>query len=173
MMTFYKEHFLRAELVLSVVLTLLLAESGMWLPELGKALTDLTGKDTTVYSTLAGLAGTLLGFVITSISILIAIGRIPQLALIRDSGHMETVWAVYSQAIGWLAMATIWSLAGMVLSRSGHAGSVIAIGECGLVILCAFRVYRCVWVLSSFVRSALLPPPPPMNAYGTDPAAEV
>ena len=173
MRTFYKAHFLCAEFALSVILTLFLAEAGVWLPALGKALTDLTGKDTTVYSTLASLAGTLLGFVITSISILIAIGRSPQLKLIRDSGQMATVWAVYSQAIGWLAMATVWSLAGMVLSRAGHAGSVIAVGECGLVILCAFRVYRCVWVLSSVVRSTLLPPPHPMNAYAADPAAEV
>ena len=162
-MKFYRAHFLSVELVLSIVITILFAEARLWLPVLDKALTDLAGKDTTVYSTLAGVAGTLLGFIITSISILIAIGRSPQLQLIRDSGQMETVWTIYSQAIAWLALATGWSLAGLLLSQVGHAGAVLAIGECGLVILCAFRVYRCVWVLSAVVRSTLLPAPAPIH----------
>ena len=161
MRNLYKAHFLMAEFFLAFFLTLALVEAGRWVPALNSALTDLGANDATLYSTLAGLAGTLLGFTITSISIILAIGPIPQLKLLRDSGQMGTVWTVFAQTIGWLAVTTVWSLIGLLLSHGGPVGSIVAVGECGLVILSGVRVYRCVWALSHIVRAALLPVPDP------------
>lgn len=156
----YKSHFLMAEFVIAIILTLVLVEVARWIPVIRTGLGVLAASDATLYSTLAGLAGTLLGFTLTSISIILAIGQIPQLKLLRDSGHMATVWMVFSQAIGWLALATVWSLIGLVLSNHNSSpGLIVAVGESGLVMLSGLRVYRCVWALSYIVRAALSPPP--------------
>jgi hypothetical protein len=159
MRSFYNAHFLTAEFFLAICLTLLLGAAGAWVPTVHTLFVDLDAQDPTLYRTLATLAGSLLGFTITSLAIIVALGPVPPLKLLRDSGQMGTVWSVFAQAIGWLAATTVWSLIGLVLSHRGPVGAFVGMDACFLVILSGARVSRCVWILRHMVRATLLPVP--------------
>jgi hypothetical protein len=156
---FYNAHFLTVEFFLAICLTVAVGAAGAWIPAAHTLWTDLEGQDPTLYSTLAVLAGTLLGFLITGLAIIVAIGPISALQLLSDSGQRGTVWTVFAQAMGWLAVTTVWSLIGLVLSPQSPVGAMVGVDECFLVILSGAGVLRTVWVLRHMVRAALLPVP--------------
>ena len=59
---------------------------------------------------LLGIWGTLLGFIITALSIILAIGNSPFLKLLNDSGHMKTIMCSYAITSLALFMATAFGI---------------------------------------------------------------
>ncbi len=112
-----------------------------------------------LYGTLAGVAGTLVGFIITALSIVVVLGPQPQFHLLRAGGQMRTLVSVFSQAIMWLAATTLWSLLGLFVSVERPVGWVVAAVTLWLTVLTSLRVYRCVWALYHVVDIALLASP--------------
>lgn len=112
----------------------------------------LTENRATVYGTLASLLGSLLGFVITALSILLGFSDSPRLEFLRGSKHYETLWRVFIKTIEALALATAVSLAGLFFDRESQPRSVIAYAVAWLLILTVFRVGRCVWILKRVVQ---------------------
>src|SRR2546428_8058057 len=64
----------------------------------------LTGAEASIYGTLATIFGSLLGFILTSISIIISLGDSPRLAVIRQSGSNQQLWKIFTSATKWLAV---------------------------------------------------------------------
>jgi hypothetical protein len=100
-----------------------------------------------LYSTSASLAGSLLGFAIAAVSIILAVGQMPRFRLLRESAQRDTVFRVYFQAILWLAVTTVWALAALVADTDATPRPVFAYGLIGLALISALRLSRCVWVL--------------------------
>jgi uncharacterized membrane protein YbhN (UPF0104 family) len=69
----------------------------------------------TVYGTFASMLGTMLGFAITAVSILIAVWSHASLKLVRESPHSPTLWRTFTSCIRWLALATAVCLIALLL----------------------------------------------------------
>jgi hypothetical protein len=67
----------------------------------------------TVYGTLASIFGSLLGFVITTVSIVIAFATHERLAIVRASEHYPTLWKVFMSSIRVLGIATVVAFLGL------------------------------------------------------------
>ena len=159
MRAWYNKHFLFGEFVISILAVVGCRIVPRWVPALGSIWTGLAGNHTSLYGTLTGLTGAMLGFIITALSIVLVLGPQSQFHLLRASGQMGTLFSVFSQAIAWLAAATVWSLVGLLFAVEGPVGSVVATGALWLTILAGLRVYRCVWALRHVIEIALLPAP--------------
>ena len=114
----------------------------------------LKGSRQALYTALASTGGSLLGFILTSVSVVMIFGQMPRFNLLRDKGRYNEAFGVYFQAIQWLAIATIWSILALLIDTDTAPKPVVTYVMLGLFILSSFRVYRCVWLLKVLVALA-------------------
>ena len=90
---------------------------------------DLVGgepatRNITLFATVAGISGTLLGFAITSIAILIGLFQAPEFGPLRRSDNYGSIFADYKFAIVLLAATTLLAL-GATFAAAAHVYSSI------------------------------------------------
>lgn len=147
----YRKHFLAAEFVLAVALTVAFA---LWL-----ALCDgmnflepvLCERRTALYGTLAALFGSLLGFVLASVAIVLSLHDNEKLSLIRNSRHYGALWQIFKASMRALASATVVSLAALLLDRQSTPNPLVLVLLFGAVTLSALRLARVVWALEGLI----------------------
>jgi hypothetical protein len=146
-----REHFIAAEGVLASGFAAAFAAwievSGRW--ELLEAL--LHENRGGVYGTLASVFGALLGFVITTLAIVLSFSDHTRLQMLKETRHYRTLWKVFTTATWTLALSTIAPVVALLADREKHPlrwpaylviwGSLLGIA----------RVYRCVWVIERIV----------------------
>lgn len=149
----YRSKFMEVELLISVVasgIVLLASRTHSATTWLAQSL----GPSTALYSTLAGLSGTLLGFVITTLALIIALGQGSGRGarIVRDSNQMRAIVRIYFQGILWLSIMTVWSIIGLTLKVHHFFGIWGAYIEFWLCLLVGLRLYRCVWALRNMLQ---------------------
>ena len=150
---FYDRYFLAVELCLSVMMFLAIIapfELHFGRAALGEFVDKSRGG---FYSSAASVAGSLLGFVISAVSIILVFGQ--HLSFLKASGHYSTIFDVFYQAIIWLAAATVWAFVGLFVDSGGNVQFWALYGMIWLLILSCFRVGRCVWILRRVTTLAI------------------
>ena len=143
---YYKRHFLGIELGISVFITLII----VWLLSFIDLNTWLIINKTIIYSLIATISTTLLGFVITGISVLIAFSESEKLKLLRESAQFENLFKIYFSAIKYLAIAALISIFGIIFNDI--CPKYIFYALIWAIIISSFRIYRCLWVLENIVK---------------------
>ena len=87
----------------------------------------------TLFATIAGLSGTLLGFAITSIAILIGLFQAPEFGPLRKSDNYGSIFTDYKFAIVLLAATTLFALAATVAAAARVYSPIILGVALGLV----------------------------------------
>lgn len=103
------------------------------------------------YSLLATISGTLLGFIITGISVIIALSGSKELETVKNNRQFNKVFEVYFNTIKYLAFTVIVSIIGFLVNND-FINKYLFYILIFLAIISSFRVYRSVWVLKSIVR---------------------
>jgi hypothetical protein len=105
-----------------------------------------------VYGTLASVFGALLGFVITTLSIVLGFASHERMELLKETRHYKTLWDVFTSATWSLAISTAVPVFALMLDRETHPLRWPAYFVVWASLLGAARVYRCVWVIEKIVR---------------------
>jgi len=153
----WKTNFLPVEFGLAAVLTIILV---VWAELFGGHIIiekTLDNNRSDVYSALAAIFGSLLGFTITSVSIVLGYSANERLAIVRESKHYLLMWRVFTSAMRALAVATIISLVGLVVDRDSGPNYTILYINVFATLLASFRLARCVWVLENVIRLVTAP----------------
>lgn len=153
----YRAHFLGAEFVLAV---LLWGAFLFWAHRLsGYQDIDalLQGNRGAIYGALVSLFGTLLGFSIATVSIILGLVDSKRLNVLRESTHYPTLWRVFNSSNRALGIATVASLVGLVMDKDGAPCHLILDLVVFLMLLSGFRVARCVWILENVIHLITLP----------------
>jgi|GEM_PF-865751 len=116
---------------------------------------QVNGLRQTIYGTLTTIFGSLLGFVIAGITILISMGETPRLKLMFQHGLFIQVIGIFNSTAKWLAFGTFTSIAGLVFDRDGNPIWWYSWFVFSIAIVCALRVWRCIWVLGAVLDLAL------------------
>ena len=87
----------------------------------------------TLFATIAGLSGTLLGFAITSIAILIGLFQAPEFGPLRKNNDYGSLFADYKLAIVLLAATTLFALGATVAVASRLYSPIVLGVALGLV----------------------------------------
>lgn len=149
----WRRHFLGAELGVAAVATLLL----MYLIHyscFAECVDSVVAVSRPfIYGALATICGSLLGFNLTSASIVLATANSnsPRLRVVRQSKHYGTIWKVFGAAAKALAAATVLALAGLVIDHTGALGDPLHWAIVFTFLLSCLRVYRAVWVLGNII----------------------
>lgn len=154
----WKVHFLRAELGLAMLCG---ASFVAWanLCGGGAILEDtLKGNRGAVYGALASIFGSLLGFAITAVSIMVSFSTDNRLTVVRESKHYPTLWKVFTATIRTLGFATVVALFGLILDRDNHPMNAVLYLTVYASVLAALRLARCAWVLEKVITLVAGPP---------------
>lgn len=146
----YKRHFLLAELIISIIFTIgiIALVHFLWSQESLKSWV-ITNTDT-IYPLIATIGGTLLGFVITGVSIILAFSESEKLRLLKRSKQYKTIFTIYFSTIKYLAITTIIAIIGLVVNDDFSVFIFYLL--LWSVTISALRIWRCLWVLQSIVE---------------------
>jgi len=148
---FWEAHFLTLEFTLAFVLSLLFS---VWSETINSRVlieSIFIGNRQTLYGALVALFGSLLGFAITAVSIILGYANSDKLEIVRESAHYSDLWATFKSAIKVLATATIAALIGLIFDRDTFPNNLIMYLNIFLSILSFLRVARCIWVLENII----------------------
>ena len=149
----YNRHFLDAELLLSGVICLFFIYliNRTWSSETIRGWIFANKRE--IYPLVATIAGTLLGFVITGVSIIIAFSGSEKLGLLRKSAHYMTVFTIYFSTMKFLALTTIVAVSGIVVDDKWAIRIFYLL--LWSVIVSSFRIWRCLWILENIAKIIL------------------
>lgn len=153
----WRRYFLQVELGLSVVLTLGFV---LWVERyhgLHIVTQILGGNRAAVYGALASIFGALLGFVITTVSIVIGFSTNERLAVVRESRQYNTLWDVFKSTTRVLGFATAAALVGLLMDRDNNPMRLVLYLVVFTVILSILRIARCIWVLENIIALVTSP----------------
>jgi hypothetical protein len=125
--------------------------------------TILNGDRSSLYGTFASIFGALLGFVITSFSIIVGFMSNDRMDPIRKTPTGMAIFGVYIWGSIWVGLATIVPLIGLVCDRQGPSTTQAKPWLCGMITAATIAggcaLYRCVRILSGAARLIMSPPP--------------
>ena len=113
--------------------------------------TALDGRRGSIYPALVGLEGALLGFTVTSLTIVLGHSSNPKLDIVRKSRHWTSLFSSFCASVRWSGYGTLTSLTAMFLDRDGAANLT---SVTWLAVTLAFSVIvlaRMLWVLHRIV----------------------
>src|SRR5437879_4243607 len=143
--------FLKAEMGGALVLTLLLA---VWCSFFGGArqVDELMhGARIGLYGTLGAIYGSLLGFVIATLTILLGFSESARFKVLRSSDFYPILWRTLLSATRWLALATLAAVVALVVDRDGAQNLGAFYGCIFTSLVAALRLARSIWILQNVV----------------------
>src|SRR5215469_4589801 len=144
---FWTRRFLLVEGTLALLLTIGFA---VWYWGFnGAASTNLllAGNRAALYGTTASISGSLLGFVITSTSIVLGFSASDRLAVVRESKQYPMLWRTFSATIRAFAATTVVALLCLLLDRDGASVPWLMVLLVFSVVLSMLRLARTIWAL--------------------------
>jgi hypothetical protein len=156
-MKIYREHFLGADLALAATPSCAVL---IWMVKFGGIETVdalLAGNRSAIYGTLSSIFGSLLGFVITAVSIIIGVWGAEKLTLLRESQSASQLWLIFTSTTRWLGLATVLSLAGLIGDRDGKPVHAILYLTIVVATITIARLGRSIWALENVVSLLATP----------------
>lgn len=156
---FWKRRFLLVEGTVALLVTISFA--GWYWGFNGVAPTDalLCGNRAALYGTTASISGSLLGFVITSTSIVLGFSASDRLAVVRESQHYPMLWRTFGATIRALAAATVVALLCLLFDRDSAPVLWLMVPLVFFVLLSVLRLARTIWALEHVVALVTKPLP--------------
>jgi len=153
----WRKHFLRVELYISIIITISFIVWYKWLGGENSLQCFLNGNRPSIYGTAASIFGSLLGFVITATSIVLGFSTSDRLKVIRDSSQYSTLWQVFNSTIRALGIATITTFMALIFDRDPSPIPALLFASLFGVTFSVFRLLRAVWVLENVISLITLP----------------
>lgn len=147
----WRKNFLKVELAIALLGTLALL---VWcirydgFQVLEKLVNNNRGQ---IYGTLASICGSLLGFVIATLSVVLGFSSSGRLHILKSSQYYRQLWAVFTSTIRVLGVATAAWLLALLVDRDDRPQLMVVALSLGITLLATFRLARSVWVLEKIV----------------------
>lgn len=148
---YWEANFLTAEFVLAILLSASFYAWSEFLDDGVFISQFFSGNREAIYTALVALFGSLLGFSITAVSIVLGYANSEKLEIVRTSSHYMDLWNTFKSAILVLAFATMTTLIGLIFDSDISPINTILYINVFASILSFFRVSRCIWVLNYII----------------------
>ena len=157
LLKYWHGHFLGIEAVVAIVPGVALAT---WLVGYGGDLhvdQFMDSNRANIYRTTAGISGTLLGFSIAAVSLVLNSASSPRLSLVRNSRHYPVLWKTFLQTTKSLGALTVISLVCLTWDRESSPQTWLVVPFCFLLTLSILRLFRVVWILEQIITIVTAP----------------
>lgn len=151
MREWWERNFLVIEFITAVVIFLAVLAWSLFINK-GVAISQIvSGNRQWIYATLTTLFGTLLGFIITAVSIVLGYAQSDKLTIVRQSNHYKDLWGIFKSTIWILGFATVVALLGLIFDKETNPQYIFIYLNILAIILAVFRIGRCIWVLQNII----------------------
>lgn len=142
-----KNTFLWTDIIIVVVIELILFGS-VWKFKIDLNEIFTSSIRSSLFGSLIGTFGTLLGFIITALSILIGIKENEYIKALKETQHFRDICLIYFNTSIWLGIATFYSIVALILNC--NIVPIILIGSF-IYFVCIARVARCLQMLKRII----------------------
>ena len=152
LLRYWRRHFLGAEFAVAVAIALTFS---IWAARFdgGEMIAStLNGNRGSIYGTAASILGSLLGFTITTLALVLALSSHGRLVLLRESPHYPVIWRVFTSTIHSLGVSTIIVLGALLADRDANSIPILQYAAFGSLVLVVLRLGRSVWILEEVVK---------------------
>lgn len=154
MFDWWEDHFMAYGVAVPALivagLLILEAATGMGIPR-------PSGTDAaSLLSTLASIAGGLLGFSLAAATIAGKMLEKPSAWRVRSSNKIPAIWAIFVSATKWLGALTLTCVTLLIVDSSLLADPRWAALVLFVALVAVVRIARCVWILEFFMRNTEL-----------------
>lgn len=104
-----------------------------------------------LYSSIAVIAGALLGFVIAGVTVLLVLPENRLLNAIKKTTAYSQVHAIFFSTLKMLAITTVVSLAALFVDTMEHPHVIMFYVVLWGLVISTLRIGRCVWVLENLI----------------------
>jgi hypothetical protein len=155
--SFWKSHFLWCEFFLSLSITIIFIAWCEFFS--GKVSMEpiIIDNRATIFGTVATIYGSLLGFVITAVSIIIGYVSNPRMDLVTHSAHYSDLWNTYIKTIQVLGFATIFSIISLIADHKNEMNWLLFYPNIFFLILSIFRISRSIQLLEKVIQIVTKP----------------
>ena len=156
---FWRRHFLGVEAAAVLLATFGFAVWYLWIGGCDVVGELVKGNRANVYRTTATIAGSMLGFSITSTSVIVAVSSREGLRTVRESGQYQTLWKTLLQTVWGFAGLTVVSIVCLVFDKDvARMPEVVALVSFLVIVFLFFlcfsvaRLIRTIWILDRVAR---------------------
>lgn len=148
----YGRHFLWYELAISVIgVAVLWFVVGRTVGQ--TSLQSFLGDNRQIlYSSVAVIAGALLGFVIAGVTVLLVLPPNRLLSAIKETKAYDSVHPIFFSTLKMLAITTVVALLALFVDTKDHPNIVMFYITLWGLIISSLRIGRCVWVLENIIE---------------------
>jgi hypothetical protein len=152
----YETHVLGYDLVLALVFSAIVIVVIEQLWDRSQVIQTLNGTRQGIYGALASIAGSRLGYSITTVSIVMGFIQVPQLQILRESRHHQTLYAVFFSIIKYLALAVALPLVALLMDRATAPLIWVCYAVLAITAVATMRLYRSMWALEKVIQLAIV-----------------
>ena len=105
-----------------------------------------------IYESLATIHGTLLGFIITTVSIIIGYSTNEKLEIIVENDNYRDLWTTFTDTIKFLAVATLIAIISLIVDNSGIINWILFSLSIYSTLIVVVRIYRCIQIFEKIIR---------------------
>lgn len=117
----------------------------------------LEGNRVAIYSVLASLSGTLFGFAITAVSIILSFVNRKRFERLRAASSYPQLWEFFMSAIYWLGILTLASVVGLIVDGDTTPLYVFNYFMVFLLVFVMLQITTCLWLLQEMLYQASRP----------------
>lgn len=147
----WEKDFLKRELILAVTTLVLFV---FWVEIFGGrevVSTILKSTRSLLYPAIVSAFGSLFGFVITAMSIILSWSDKEKFAALRRKKGYSQLWPVFGSTVRWLGFATLAAVLAILFDQDGKEWPLIWYLVALCVTVAVFRLARCIWVLENLI----------------------
>ena len=149
---FWQRHFLGMEATMAGLVTLVFS---IWFFAFdGQHFVgeSMQGNRGVAYTTIAGTAGTLLGFSIAVTSLVLNLSSAPGMKILRESKQYPKIWKTFTSTGRTLGSLTVVALVCLFIDTDRVPNSWLTIPLFFLLVLSIYRVVRVLWILENIIE---------------------
>ena len=105
-----------------------------------------------IYSVLVGLEGTVLGFIIAALTIVIGYSTSPRFEILRDSRHWSAIFQAYTRGAKGIAVALLFALVGLIFDSDKAPNAPLTVANTAALLVAGVLISRVIYVTERVVK---------------------
>lgn len=118
----------------------------------------LRGRRQDLYAPVIGFEGTMLGFVLTTLTVTLGYAQSPRFEVLRNSPWWTHLFSVFTTALKCLAIALVLALSGLLFDREGSSQLALTSLAAGALVSALGALARLLFILQKVVQVVITDP---------------
>jgi hypothetical protein len=154
---FWNEHFLLCDFLFATTIWVFFTIWLFFLKGTEQIGFVISPNHNSIYETISAIQGALLGFIITTVSVIIGYSNNERLVIVVENENYKDLWFTFTQTIKFLAVSTLVSLSALVINSSQIINWVLFSLTFYFSLIVIVRLTRCIQIFEKVIKILITP----------------